>query len=217
MKISSFISLLFLINIGWTQYDCEQSIALLSGESDAPILELNTNQPSDSLIEKGNGGFRIKLKHGNKNIKLLLNSVQTKKNDDQIHCGINYQKSIHLNVHNKILFNNRIITIDSLKDKLGAYYKSFGSSGTNDPKRLDQLKFVVKWQVGCSKAILEKILKTICLAYMDAVQDFESVTICELSKKEIQILKEKYPLNILFARTAVPTKLDEIKVNEDID
>ncbi len=198
-------------------YNCKKSAQFLTIESDAPLLELNTNESPDSLIVKRTeNGFRLSIPHGNNSFKLLFNAGKTSSNGPA-NCGIRYSTDIMLNSRNMIIYENKGVTINSLKPEIDTYYKSVGQSKSNAPATIGQVNFTVRWQAGCSKSLLVKIFKAICFSYLEAIERHEKVKICNLSTKQIKSYQELYPLNILLHGRLKGPNLKEIEIIEITD
>ena len=223
MNSNHYISLILFLffqtawsqNNGIDEFACKKSAELLTTNSDAPLLTLNANEPPDSLvIKRKDNGFCLSIPHGNYSFKLLFNARKSSNNDSTAYCGIRYSTDIMLNSRNMIMYENKIITIDSLKQEIDAYYKSVGAPKTDAPTTIGQVNFTVKWQAGCSKSILEQIFKAICFSYLGAIEYHERIKICNLSSKQIKHYQEQYPLNILLRGNLRGPNMNEIKIIE---
>lgn len=211
--------LLPLVSLSQTKSLCKKSILLLSAEVDAPACIFNTIEACDSLINPGAPGrFYLNLALGKQSVNLLLNEQIHKLTQENNSCGLSdKQKPFHISINqlNQILFDTQLISLDSLASELDLLYQKVGKDSSYAlPATIDQLYLAINWQTGCSTAVIEEVLKTICFAHIKAVENKEGVEICKRSKKEIKALKEKYPLHIMFIRNESLGTLEEIIIIE---
>lgn len=214
---------MLLAQVGWNQSGlddklvCENAILLLSADSDCKLLELNTENPPDSLIaQKESGGFCIALPFENVDVNLPLNTWVNDSNDSIINCfNRKAYYTISLNRVDKILFEGNIASLDSLKKDIKTYYSSVGNTQSRSPEKLETVHFLIEWQSGSSKKTVEKILSIICSAYLEAIEQHQNIVVCDMTAQEIEDTKANYPLKISIKNKNSDVRIDEIQIIED--
>lgn len=194
---------------------CNNRFDFISTNDSIPILNLDfSSSPDSSIFEKLNiyygfdlcekcswvefkTPFEIEGKQGY--LKLLADF-------DYEYCSIcplpireRHYFKILINLNNQILAEgNFLVQIDSLKLEILNYLDKVGNDD-NFPSSFKKVNYFIQWDINSDPKFVNEVFTTIYSAHLEFVESklfAEGIDFCSLNKKEIRLLKEKYPLRI---------------------
>lgn len=120
--------------------------------------------------------------------------------------------TILLNTKGQVLFEGRIIRLDSLERKLTSFYKEFEKDKGYYPESIAKSNIMIHWNRGVSESDFHSFISQVINAYIGFAREYSKTkygkNICELSKDEIYDLSLKVPFNIEI------TKMEIIDIEE---
>lgn len=108
---------------------------------------------------------------------------------------------ILINHNSELLVEGKLMHIDSLRYSIINYFNNVGKSETQFPKEFNQVLFRLSWDRKTKRADIDKVLGILQKAYLDFVinrVEIEGRNFCDLTKLEVEDVKQKYPLKIEF-------------------
>ena len=103
------------------------------------------------------------------------------------------------NSRGQILFDRRLINIDSLDYELKNYYSQIGKSDSF-PDTYDKVNISIQWDKGVSKENFTKLINKVILGYLNSVDSIANINfhkkLCQLNQIELSKISKLIPLNI---------------------
>lgn len=215
MKNFLFILILFTtILSGCSVKDqCNNRFDFISTNDSIPILNLDFSSSPDSILRKMNvlygidlcekcswvefkTPFEIEGKKGY--LKLLADFDYPYCSNCPIAMRDRHYFEILINLNNQILAESNLVQIDSLKTEILSYLDKVGNDD-NFPISYKRVNYFIKWDLNSDPKFVNEVFTTIYSAHLEFVESklfAEGIDFCSLNKKEIRLLKEKYPLRI---------------------
>lgn len=129
--------------------------------------------------------------------------------NNNIYCGLRPDYlHILINSNDEFLIDGEFSVIDSVMAEVFEYYRSFNLTEGYD---FTEARIVIKWQDLTSPTCLQNTLHQVCLGYIQFVEYVMQTKLCELSKKEIVKIRQKYTLGVSFFQDGFLSD-EEIKV-----
>ena len=193
---------------------CNNRFDFISTNDSIPILNLDfSSSPDSSVFEKLNNFYEIDLCErcswvefktpfeieGKKGyLKLLADFDYPYCSNCPIPIRERHYFQILINLNNQILAESNLVQIDSLKTEILSYLDKVGNDD-NFPTSYKRVNYFIKWDLNSDPKFVNEVFTTIYSAHLESVESklfAEGIDFCSLNKKEIRLLKEKYPLRI---------------------
>ena len=192
---------------------CNNRFDFISTNDSIPILNLDFSSSPDSIRKKMNDLYGIDLCEncswvefktpfeieGKKGyLKFLADFDYPYCSNCPIAMRNRHYFEILINLNNQILAEGNLVQIDSLKTEISNYLDNIGN-GYNFPESYKRVNYFIQWDINSDPKFVNEVFTTIYSAHLEFVESklfAEGIDFCSLNKKEIRLLKEKYPLRI---------------------
>ena len=209
---------------------CSNALALISAPDSLTVVELDYNQPEDSMIslleqkleqelcEETYFGIPLQLPIQHALAKSVAIKVRTNKrcSTDPVYMRLRYMFPIFLLNAERLLIDHEVGRMDSIRSQIHDFY----FDGYFDGMDGAQAAFLrLKWNQIVRKETIEQVLAAIIEGYLDAAETFAQrrfkSDLCSLTSEQLLSVQKDFPFALEFqlAPLPIPLQLPDVEVD----